>query len=148
LASIATQRSVSGDLVIESSREHASLRLSVERPGLDWRARLDCRDLHAEATFHERYSREQLRLDEFFGGLAEQWRGWDGAMEWEALGLKLSASHDGLGHVALEVSLQGHYARPESWLARASLQLEAGGLEELARAARALDAEEAEPAGN
>ena len=128
-----------GDLVIESSREHASLRLSVERPGSDWRAHLECPDLRAEATFHERYDRERLRLDEFFGGLAERWRGWEGEMEWEALGLKLSARHDGLGHVTLEVSLQGHYARPESWVVSASLQLDAGALDGLARAARALD---------
>jgi hypothetical protein len=130
---------VSEELVIESSREPASLRLSVERPGLDWHARLAGPKLQAEATFSERYGREQLRVDEFLEGLAERWRGWEGTREWEALGLKLSARHDGLGHVTLEVFLQGHYARPDSWTVKASLQLDAGALDELARAARVLD---------
>jgi hypothetical protein len=54
-------------------------------------------------------------------------------------GLKLSARHDGLGHVTLEVFLQGHYARSDSWTVKASLQLDAGAPDELARAARVLD---------
>lgn len=54
-------------------------------------------DLKAEAKVYERYSREALQLDSYFAGLAKRWRGWKGDKEWEALGLRLAARHDGLG---------------------------------------------------
>jgi uncharacterized protein DUF6228 len=85
------------------------------------------------------YSREALHLDSYFAGLAKQWRGWKGDKEWEALGLRLAARHDGLGHVTLDVTLEEDYALADRWRVRASLTVDAGALDRLAVEARQLD---------
>lgn len=72
-----------------------------------------------------------------FDELAGEWRGWDGAKEWESLEgeLKLSCTTDGKGHVDIAIVVkESHY--PESWQVDAIALVEAGQLEDLARAAR------------
>ena len=127
------------EFAVRSNHGSDELRLWVVEPQSEWRARLDFGDLTAEAKVYERYSREVLRLDSYFAELAEHWRGWSGDKEWEALGLRLAARHDGLGHVALDVTLDQDYATAERWQVRATLVLEAGGLGQVAAAARRLD---------
>jgi hypothetical protein len=80
-----------------------------------------------------------LQLDAYCADLAKQWRGWAGAKERESLGLRLGARHDGLGHVTVEATLDQDYAMADRWRVRASLVLDAGRLDALARAARVLD---------
>lgn len=125
--------------MVRSSDGGDRLRVWVVRPADQWRARIECADLTAEAKVYERYSGDALRLDAYFNELAEQWRGWDGDIEWEALGLRLAARHDGLGHVTLDATLDADHVAAERWRVRASLTVDAGTLDWLAREARVLD---------
>ena len=127
------------EFAVRSNRGSDELRLWVVAPQSEWRARLEFGDLTAEAKVYERYSRESLGLDSYFAELAEHWRGWTGERGWEALGLRLAARHDRLGHVALDVTLDQDYAAADRWQVRATLMLDAGALAELAVVARRLD---------
>jgi len=128
-----------GEFVIRSNRGADRLVLWPVKPRDQWRARVDFGDLTAEGKVYERYSRDALHLDDYFADLAKQWRGWAGAKEWESLGLRLGAHHDGLGHVMLDATLDQDYAMADRWRVRASLVLDAGILDALVRAARVLD---------
>jgi Family of unknown function (DUF6228) len=136
---IAYGAAMSGELLVRSN-DGGHLRVWVVRPRDQWRARIEVGDLEAEAKVYERYSREELHLDRYFADLAAQWRGWEGDKEWEALGLRLAARHDGLGHVTLDVTLEEDYATADRWRVRASLAIDAGALDRLAVEARAIDA--------
>jgi len=127
------------DFVVRSNHGSDQLVVSVAEPGACWQARLDCAGLTAEAAIYERWSGDALRLDAYFSDLAAAWRGWDGERTWEGLGLRLAARHDGLGHVQLDATLAEDYAMAERWQVRATLKLDAGSLDGLAREARALD---------
>jgi Family of unknown function (DUF6228) len=66
-------------------------------------------------------------LDAFFDRLVASWRGWQGEQVWEALEhqMSIAASHDGLGHVRLRVTLrQDHVA--DAWQASATFVVDAG----------------------
>lgn len=125
--------------VVRSNHGSDQLKVWVIDAGDQWRALIDFGDLTAEAKVYERYSGEVLRLDSYFGDMAEHWRGWKGGKEWEAMGLRLVARHDGLGHVTLDVTLEQDYVTADRWRVRASLVLNAGTLDGLARAAKTLD---------
>ena len=109
------------------------------QPGEQWRARIEWAALTAETKVNERYSGDALRLDAYFRELAKQWRRWKGDIEWEALGLRLAARHDGSGHVTLDATLDEDYVAADRWRVRASLALDAGSLDRLAVEARLLD---------
>jgi hypothetical protein len=128
-----------GEFAIRSNRGSDQLVLWTVKPRDQWRARLDFGDLVAEAKIYERYSRDALHLDAYFADLAKQWSGWAGEQEWESLGLRLGARHDGLGHVTLAATLDQDYVMADRWQVRAWLVLDAGGLDALARTARVLD---------
>jgi hypothetical protein len=130
---------VPGEFLVRSNVGNDQLRVWATRPGGYWRARIAFADLTAEGKVSERSSREELQLDAYFVDLAAAWRGWVGEKHWEALGLRLAARHDGLGHVTLDVTLQHDYAAVDPWQVRATLQLDAGALDRLALEARALD---------
>ncbi len=72
-----------------------------------------------------------------FEEIAREWRGWDGEKDWAALDdeLRLTASSDHTGHTTLVVVMHDHDS-PENWRLEAKLVLEAGQLEDLARAVR------------
>lgn len=128
-----------GDFVVRSNVDVDKLRIWVLKPGGYWRARIEFADLAAEGIVYERYSGEELQLDAYFADLAAGWRGWEGERRWEALGLRLAARHDGVGHVTLDVTSQNDYAAGGRWRVRASLVLDAGALDKLAIEARQLD---------
>jgi hypothetical protein len=76
-------------------------------------------------------------IQHFFAALVAEWRGWPQEKIWASLdgALRLAATHDGLGHVAVRVTLRNF--KPDGsdgWSAEATLQFDAGGLDELARA--------------
>ena len=83
--------------VVRSSGLSDHMTIWIVKPQDEWRARIECDGLTAEARVYERHSGSALRLDAFFGDLAANWRGWDGAKEWESLGLQLVARHTGSG---------------------------------------------------
>ena len=76
-------------------------------------------------------------LDEFFAGLAESWKGWNGEREWTSFEreLKLAASNDGRGHIYLAIDLAE--GAPPTWEVKAGVVLEAGQLDQVASAAKA-----------
>jgi len=80
-------------------------------------------------------------VDKFFADLAREWRGWSDAKIWEPFerGLRLSARHDGLGHVALRVTLQQDVF-PDGWCLEGTLKLDAGALDAVARDAASFSA--------
>ena len=106
----------------------------------EWRARLVCEGLCAEGKVRERHSGAILHLNSYFEELARRWRGWEGVVQFEALGLGLAAAHDRLGHVSLHVRLQRNYAAPVGWEVHAPLVLDAGGFDRLVPGALHLDA--------
>jgi Family of unknown function (DUF6228) len=128
------------ELVIQSNRSSDRLAVAVVEPQCRWLARVEFGDVRAEATVYERWSGDALRLDAYFGRLAAQWRGWNGDEEWEGLGLRLAARHDGLGHITIDAVLEQDYAMAERWRLRASIQVDAGTLGDLSRDAASLDA--------
>lgn len=74
-----------------------------------------------QVTLSDRDASATTRVDpngatpvaDFFADLAREWRGWSDTKLWEPFerGLRLSATHDGLGHVALRVTLQQDVSR-------------------------------------
>lgn len=71
---------------------------------------------------------EEPDLVAFLQGLADDWRGWDGERGWRSLDgkLRITARHDGKGHVSLGGALRGHSLSPDAWLARVFITVEAG----------------------
>jgi len=70
----------------------------------------------------------------FFAEMATAWRGWHGRREWHDDGgsVSMSASHDGIGTIALRVSampLQWDEQRPGSWRLDAVVALDPGSLD-------------------
>ncbi|HEY5429540.1 MAG TPA: DUF6228 family protein [Solirubrobacteraceae bacterium] len=78
-------------------------------------------------------------IADLFADLAQRWRGWSGQKVWEnnEHTLRLAATHDGLGHIRIEVHLT-KYAHAE-WEACGSIALDAGELADLARRASTFD---------
>jgi Family of unknown function (DUF6228) len=72
-----------------------------------------------------------------FEDMARQWQGWEGKKQWVALEdeLRLTASSDLTGHIELTVVMRD-YSGPADWRLQATLRLEAGQLEETARAVK------------
>ena len=69
-----------------------------------------------------------------FEELTASWKGWEGAKEWSSVegDFSLSCKSDGLGHVAIEVTLKsGLYE--DDWRVKAVVHVDAGILDEIAR---------------
>jgi hypothetical protein len=75
---------------------------------------------------------------ELFEDMASEWRGWEGSKEWSSLEdeLALSATHNGLGTITLQVRLSHLGSEGWDWEARAALELDAG--DQLERAVTSL----------
>ena len=101
--------------------------VTISLPGLSASADVDAVAYDGEHT-----------LGLLFRRLADDWRGWDGERTWSSLegDFDLVATHDGLGHVAVQVRLRsGPYA--EDWVATGTIWLDAGQLDGVARDAAA-----------
>ena len=83
------------------------------------------------------YDIQPHRWSRLFHDMAENWRGWHGAKTQESLEghLRMSCTSDGLGHVTIRVYLRGDMTGAD-WRGEDSIYLEAGQLDEIARAAR------------
>ena len=82
-------------------------------------------------------------LADLFREIAEAWRRWDDERSWRSLEgeVRLRATHDKLGTVALTVGLRSDVYDPTEgflWTADGKLFLDAGGLDDLARRAAKL----------
>lgn len=69
-----------------------------------------------------------------FDEMARDWKGWKGTKTWAALEdeLRLEASADSTGHISLVVTIRD-YNDPAEWRLKATLDLEADQLPELAK---------------
>ena len=71
----------------------------------------------------------------FFKDLAKSWKGWEGQKRWNTLesDVILTATHDGIGHVALLVELNNQENEESSWEASGTLLIELGSLDAWAK---------------
>ena len=102
------------------------LTLAGEHPYV-WVATVEAGGLHAQAHVENGpVHLTGLTIADLFSELAEHWRGWDGNRVWSNNegSLQLTATHDGLGNVELEVLLT---PLSDPWTATAILELEAAG---------------------
>jgi hypothetical protein len=77
-------------------------------------------------------------LADFFADLADDWRGWSGTKVWNGMegGLRLSCTHDKVGHITMRVSLSRHSGT--GWETHVDVPLEAGQLDHVATEMRRL----------
>jgi hypothetical protein len=99
-------------------------------------ARLTGRDLHAAAEVEIDARDLGAPPSSLFVEMGRQWNGWKGELSWcsHCPGLALKARHDGRGHIPLRVEL-GREWYEDDWLVHATVMIEAGQLEDLARRA-------------
>jgi hypothetical protein len=109
--------------------------------GWEWQAELRLPGMVAVGRVVERHSGTSLQLGTYFQTLADNWRGWTGSRDWEGLGLRLAATHDGLGHVTLEIRLEENYADVSAWDLTGRVIVNAGLLDRVARDAARFDRE-------
>ncbi|MBW4691725.1 MAG: hypothetical protein KME27_08130 [Lyngbya sp. HA4199-MV5] len=85
------------------------------------------------------YTGDCERLVSLFVEMAENWTGWEGIKNWDAIedDFSLSCTSDKLGHITLEVELVGRDT-PELWSAKFNVEVEAGQLEKIANEMKAL----------
>ncbi len=80
------------------------------------------------------------RLLSFLDELAAGWRGWAGAKEWsdDHQLTHLRATHDGVGTVVVEVSIERGWQEPGSWWLRAFVPVDPGAFQVAASSLRML----------
>jgi hypothetical protein len=128
------------EFILSSAREGGRLEIRAAR-GDRWLVTISLPNLSASAEVDVFAYDGERTLALLFRRLAEDWRGWDGERGWSSLegDFDLSATHDGLGHVALAVRLRsGPYE--EDWLVQGTIWVDAGQLNAVARNAAALHA--------
>ena len=119
------------EAVIRSAGSGASLTLSA-RNDLYFDVRFRSADISFGRTVYGHSDQEALvRL---FDRMAASWKGWPGTMEWASLEgeMELRCTHDGLGHIDLELSLIARGGQAEWWKATAHLVVDAGQLDRMA----------------
>jgi hypothetical protein len=101
----------------------------------DYRAQLQGHSLKAEVTVGDDNPGTFI---EFFGSLAQDWRGWSGTRAYESLDstLSITAAHDGAGEIRFEVRLRAGADSGFDWSAIHRLTVEPGHLGAIAAAAR------------
>lgn len=124
-------------VTIKSSRSAGKLKLSEPKlPSACYSVeylRVSLKDKEIAASSSKVYIYEPYDLATFFEDLAASWKGWEGVKEWHSVeeDFALSCTSDGLGHVAMEVTLKsGVYE--DDWCVKAVIHVEAGQLEEIA----------------
>jgi len=130
------------ELTIKSSRSAGKLKLSEPKPPGSRHPveylRVSLEDHEIAASSAQVYIYEPFDLAAFFDGLARHWKGWAGEKEWRSVedDFALSCTSDGLGHVAMRVTLKsGLYE--DDWCVQALIHVDAGQLEDLAAKVKA-----------
>ena len=123
------------EVTIKSSRSAGELKFSEPKPPGRSRVveycRVSLKDRDIAASSARVYDPAGVVM--LFDDMAAHWRGWEGEKQWSSVEdhLALSCTSDGLGHVAMDVTLKsGPY--DDDWGVRAIIHVEAGQLEELA----------------
>lgn len=73
-----------------------------------------------------------------FETLAENWKGWSEEKKWSSIEgeFAITCTHDKRGHIKLDIEMHQEFGSSEPWRLRASLVLEAGQLERIAKDAK------------
>jgi hypothetical protein len=104
--------------------------------GPDVHVRLTCGAMTAESVLPA-YIADAERLGPLFQEIDRDWRGWAGEKTAGVAGrdwLSASASHDGLGHVSLAVSLAAGWPETVGWSVRGTLLIDVGSAASIAKA--------------
>jgi uncharacterized protein DUF6228 len=90
------------------------------------------RDLFATASIWAGYTGSHPA--KWFLEVAENWRGWQGDRRWESMEheLRLVATNDRRGHIAITIRLRSGICEHD-WSVAATLKVDAGQLDEIAR---------------
>jgi hypothetical protein len=77
-------------------------------------------------------------LANLFQSIAEEWRGWQGEKKWSSIEgeLAVAATSDRLGHISLAVEMRQNYEQGEPWKLKATIIVDAGQLDAIARNAK------------
>jgi hypothetical protein len=77
-------------------------------------------------------------LVDLLEGMAVSWRGWSGEKKWSSIEgeFSISCTHDKLGHISLDIEMQQDFGTPEAWRLKATLLIDAGQLEAIAKDAK------------
>jgi hypothetical protein len=124
-------------VTIKSSRSTGELTLyDPKPPGSRYPIeylRVGLKDKDIVASSAKVYIYEPHSLAALFEELAAGWKGWEGAKDWSSVegDFSLSCRSDGLGHVAIEVTLKsGLYE--DDWCVKAVIHVDASQLDEVA----------------
>jgi hypothetical protein len=129
-------------VTIRSSRSAGKLKFTdAQPPSLRYpveylRVSVEDRDIAASSS--RVYIHEPHDLAAFFDELVAHWKGWEGEKHWDSVegDFALSCVADGLGHVALQVTLKsGLYE--DDWCVKAVIQVDAGQLKDVAAKVKA-----------
>jgi len=102
----------------------------------EWHALLEAGNLRAETPVYvEGHFHESSSFARLFQEMARDWRGWDDVRKWATLEgeVELGFSIDRLGHVTVRIRMLLDAVR--AWRVEATVMLESGYLDELARQA-------------
>ena len=115
-----------------------ALKLSGDPPGSQepygawcYTAELNSKSLTATVKVYDHLPQ---RFREFFGQIAQDWRGWSGAREYESLEpmLKISATHNNIGRISFEGSLSAGAETMFDWTASQVLTVDPGAADSIA----------------
>jgi hypothetical protein len=128
------------EFLIQSAAGAASLlfydRTPADRgqPVAEFQVRLTDHNLSAAGRVYAGYS--HAHPAPLFAEMARQWAGWQGELHWRSLEgeLTLRCGRDRLGHISIRVELRFGPLH-DDWRAAATVMVEAGQLERLARQA-------------
>lgn len=107
--------------------------VAADRSGVQIPIRLAAAGVEAATTLElGSWSGGSRRLVEFFAELSGAWKGWTGAKEWrdDGANVSMSATHDGVGLVNLEIRFNPFQASPGpgSWKLAVRVPVEPGSL--------------------
>lgn len=111
-----------GQPEIASDASGMSIPLTLTAEGVSARCTIDL----------EAWSQGPKGLVDYFADIATAWSGWPGTKEWidDGGSVSMRATHDGIGHVALEISASpsAGWDGPGSWDLRITIPIEPGSL--------------------
>ncbi len=119
------------EVVIRSSQTGAAITFSAWRD-LYFNVRFSSPRISFGKTVYA-YT-DHAALVDLFERMATSWKGWQGTKEWASMesDMDLRCTHDGLGHIDLELSLINKDGQAEWWRSSAHLVVDAGQLDRIA----------------
>lgn len=75
------------------------------------------------------------RIKSYFKDLSDHWKGWEGAKKWESVekDFILSATHNRLGIVEVQVQLEKELNNNERWEFKGIVEIELGSLDDVVK---------------